>query len=173
MRLGATGRADNGRRYDAPTIRRGETVMARSSLFALALSLVAISAQAPDVKASGPPRAKAPAGAEVYFVAPKDGETVGQDVTVRFGLKGMGVAPAGTVKDGTGHHHLLIDSKVAPAGDAPIPNDDTHKHFGAGQTETVVHLAPGDHTLQLDLGDAAHMQFDPPLVSKTITIHVK
>jgi len=144
------------------------------SLFVVALLVSSASSFAQEApKTAGPPRSKAPAGAEVYFISPKDGETVGQDVTVRFGLKGMGVAPAGVVKDNTGHHHLLIDNKTAPPADQPIANDETHKHFGLGQTETSVHLAPGDHTLQLDLGDAAHMQFDPPLTSKTITIHVK
>jgi hypothetical protein len=114
----------------------------------------------------------APPGAEVYFISPKNGATVHGPVTVRFGLKGMGVAPAGVQKDGTGHHHLLIDTDLPPL-DQPVPTDDHHKHFGAGQTETTLDLPPGKHTLQLLLGDAAHMPHDPPVMSKPITITVK
>ena len=114
-----------------------------------------------------------PAGAEVYIVSPKDGATVGQSVTVVFGLKGMGVAPAGVKKEGTGHHHLLVDVKELPTAGQPIPKDDTHLHFGNGQTETTLKLAPGTHTLQLELADENHIPFDPAIVSKKITVHVK
>ncbi|MEO8672061.1 MAG: DUF4399 domain-containing protein [Tahibacter sp.] len=124
-------------------------------------------------KPSGLPRTKAPPGVELYFISPVDGATVGKELTVRFGLKGMGVAPAGTIKEGTGHHHLLIDVTSLPAMDQPLPNDAQHKHFGAGQTESNISLTPGDHTLQLVLGDAAHIPFDPPIVSPKITVHVK
>jgi hypothetical protein len=119
------------------------------------------------------PTHKAPADARVYIISPADGATVGRDVTVRFGLSGMGVAPAGVEKKDTGHHHLLIDVATLPSAGQPIPNDEHHKHFGGGQTETVLHLAPGTHTLQIELGDANHVPFDPPVVSKRITIHVK
>ena len=98
---------------------------------------------------------------------------MGQDVTVKFGVKHVKVAPSTDNAPGTGHHHLLIDVTSLPPGDAPIPNDATHKHYGKGQTEDTIHLAPGTHTLQLDFADAAHMQFDPPLVSRKITVHVK
>lgn len=118
-------------------------------------------------------REKAPAGAEVFFVSPKDGAHVGQDVRVEFGVKGILLLPAGDATPGSGHHHLLIDARGLPPLDAPIPNDATHKHYGKGQTEDTIHLAPGTHTLQLDFADARHLQFDPPLVSKKITIHVK
>lgn len=117
----------------------------------------------------------APAGAEVYFIVPQDGATVTSPVTVKFGLKGMGVAPAGVEKDNTGHHHLLIDID-APSGDAldaPLPADDNHKHFGGGQTETTVELAPGSHTLQLLLGDWSHIPHNPPVLSQKITITVQ
>lgn len=123
--------------------------------------------------ASGLPQTKAPAGAEVYIISPQDGATVGSPVTVRFGLKGMGVAPAGTAKADTGHHHLLVDVDQLPPAGQPIPKDDQHIHFGGGQTETTLMLAPGTHTLQLELGDANHVPFEPALVSKKITIHVK
>jgi len=116
---------------------------------------------------------KAPAGAEVYIISPKDGAIVGTEVTVQFGLKGMGVAPAGVKKEGTGHHHLLVDVKNLPAAGQPIPKDDQHIHFGNGQTETTLKLAPGKHTLQLELADENHVPFDPAIVSKPITITVK
>jgi hypothetical protein len=118
-------------------------------------------------------RPKAPHGAKVFIESPKNGATVGQDVTVKFGVKGIALKPASDATPDSGHHHLLIDVKELPPLDAPIPVDATHKHYGKGQTEDTIHLEPGTHTLQLDFGDAAHRQFDPPLVSKKITIHVK
>ena len=117
-------------------------------------------------------RTPAPPDAELYFIAPTDGATVTSPVTVRFGLKGMGVAPAGIQKDATGHHHLLIDTDLPPL-DQPVPSDDHHKHFGAGQTETVIDLSPGKHTLQLLLGDFAHIPHEPPVMSPKITITVE
>ncbi|WP_243042331.1 DUF4399 domain-containing protein [Dyella sedimenti] len=140
-------------------------------LLALALATMAGSALAADAPAL--PATKAPAGAEVYIISPKDGATVGQEVTVLFGLKGMGVAPAGVGKEGTGHHHLLVDVKELPAAGQPIPKDEQHLHFGNGQTETTLKLAPGTHTLQLELGDQNHVPFDPPVLSRKITVHVK
>ncbi len=113
-----------------------------------------------------------PKGAEVYIISPQDGDTVGKTVTVRFGLKGMGVAPAGTDKANTGHHHLMIDGKMLPPMDQPM-NKEVVKHFGGGQTEAEISLSPGKHTLQLILGDKAHVPHDPPVVSKQITITVK
>jgi hypothetical protein len=118
-------------------------------------------------------RTAAPAGAEVYFISPADGDTVSSPVTVKFGLKGMGVAPAGIQVANTGHHHVLIDTPVPANLSAPIPADDAHKHFGAGQTETTIELKPGKHTLQLLLGDALHTPHDPPVQSAVITITVK
>ncbi len=148
--------------------------MHKLSLIAAGLAFIAANVCAQDAaKSNGPPRQKAPAGAKVFFVEPKDGATVGQDVTVKFGVEGIKLAPSTDASPGSGHHHLLIDNKELPAGDAPIPNDATHKHYGKAQTGDTVHLTPGDHTLQLDFADATHMQFDPPLVSKTITVHVK
>ncbi|WP_257388565.1 DUF4399 domain-containing protein [Tahibacter caeni] len=119
------------------------------------------------------PRTAAPAGAELYFIAPADGATVGKEFTVRFGLKGMGVAPAGVTTDKTGHHHLLIDVTELPPMNQPLPNDAQHKHFGGGQTEATLTLPPGKHTLQLILGDALHIPFDPPVMSPKITVTVK
>lgn len=139
----------------------------------LAVTLVfAGAACAADAPASLPV-SKAPAGASVYIISPKDGATVPGTFTVRFGLKGMGVAPAGTAKADTGHHHLLVDVRSLPAAGQPIPKDEHHVHFGNGQTETTLTLPPGTHTLQLELGDANHVPFAPPLVSDRITVHVK
>lgn len=114
----------------------------------------------------------APDGASVYFITPADGATVSSPVTVKFGLKGMGVAPAGIEKAKTGHHHLLINKKLEDY-DNPIPADDNHKHFGGGQTETSITLAPGKHTLQLLVGDHNHIPHTKPVESKVITITVK
>jgi len=143
--------------------------------FAATTLLAAHSALAdePAKPAAAPTRAKAPAGASVFIVSPKNGETVGQDVTVKFGVKGIDLKPATDASPNSGHHHLLIDVADLPAGNAPVPADATHKHYGKAQTEDTIHLTPGDHTLQLDFADFAHMQFDPPLVSQKITVHVK
>ena len=116
-------------------------------------------------------RKPAPADARVYFVGLQDGSVLPQKATIRFGLVGMGVAPAGIERANTGHHHLLIDSKVPPL-DLPIPNDFNHLHFGAGQTEAEVTLPLGTHTLQLILGDENHVPHNPPILSKPIKVIV-
>jgi hypothetical protein len=118
------------------------------------------------------PRTASPAGAMEYFIAPQNGAKVTSPFTVRFGLKGMGVAPAGVTNANTGHHHLLIDADLPP-DNLPIPNDDKHRHFGAGQTEVELTLPPGQHTLQLVLGDANHVPHQPPVHSEKITITVQ
>lgn len=118
------------------------------------------------------PRTAAPQGAELYIISPADNATVTGPVTVRFGLKGMGIAPAGIQLADTGHHHLLVDTDVPPL-DKPIPADANHVHFGKGQTETTLTLAPGKHTLQLILGDHLHVPHQPAVVSQKITITVK
>jgi hypothetical protein len=119
------------------------------------------------------PRTASPAGAEVYIISPEDGATVHSPFAVRFGLKGMGVAPAGTVKENTGHHHLLVDVDQLPPQALPLPSNDHVRHFGGGQTETQLMLPPGKHTLQLELADANHVPFNPPVLSKKITITVE
>lgn len=118
-------------------------------------------------------REPSPANAEVYIVSPKDGAKVKSPVTVVFGLKGMGVAPAGIKFDGTGHHHLLIDSELPADLSQPLAANEKSVHFGKGQTETSVTLPPGKHTLQLVLGDSLHVPHDPPVVSKKISITVE
>ncbi len=131
-----------------------------SLLFAISLAGI-VAAKSPS-----------PEGAELYFITPNNGDLVKSPVTVRFGLKGMGVAPAGVEKAKTGHHHLIIDADLPPMN-LPIPKDAQHKHFGGGQTETVIELSPGKHTLQLLLGDHNHQPHDPPIKSKRITIYIK
>jgi hypothetical protein len=131
-----------------------------------ALTLVCVGAFAAERTAS-------PAGAEVYIVSPKEGARIKGPVTVVFGLKGMGIAPAGIKFDNAGHHHLLIDSD-APADLAqPLPANEKSVHFGKGQTETTLTLPPGKHTLQLVLGDALHVPHEPAVISKKITIVVE
>jgi hypothetical protein len=112
-------------------------------------------------------------GAAVYFVTPMDGDIVSSPVAVRFGLEGLGVAPAGVERQGTGHHHLLVNLDQLPALDQPIPADDRHIHFGGGQTQTTLELPPGKHTLQLLVGDHLHVPHEPPITSEKITITVK
>jgi len=114
-----------------------------------------------------------PAGAKVYFINLKSGQDVTSPFLVQFGLSGMGVAPAGVEKPNTGHHHLLIDTSLS--GDAlkqPIPMDETHRHFGNGQTEAMITLQPGKHTSQLVLGDWSHVPHVPPVMSEVITVMV-
>lgn len=144
----------------------------RTRYFFVGLLAIALGAAALAQTPSAMPRTAAPADAKVYFISPKNGETVKGPVTVRFGLTGMGVAPAGTVAENTGHHHLIVDAPL-PAMDQPLPKDATHLHFGKGQTETVLTLAPGKHTLQLVFADANHIPHNPPVNSEQITITVK
>jgi len=115
----------------------------------------------------------APPGVDVYIISPADGDVVSQTFTVRFGLQGLGIAPAGIDRDKTAHHHLLIDTKVLPNLTKPLQATDKVRHFGGGQTETKLTLKPGKHTLQLLLGNYAHVPHDKPLMSKKITITVK
>jgi hypothetical protein len=143
------------------------------ALFALGLLCSGLAFAETAAKPATPARSRAPRHAQVFFVSPKNGAKIGPDVTVKFGAKGIAIKPASDNAPDSCHHHLLIDNAELPAGNVPIPNDATHKHYGKGQTEDTVHLEPGKHTLQLDCADAAHMQFDPPLVSKKITVHVK
>ena len=122
---------------------------------------ISVSAQTPS-----------PEGARLYFISPDDGDTVTSPVTVKFGLRNMGVAPAGVNIENTGHHHIVIDAELPPLNQ-PIPADKNHVHFGKGQTETTLELSPGKHTLQLLLGDHTHIPHNPPVISDKITITVK
>jgi hypothetical protein len=139
----------------------------RLSLLTIALLSTIAVAQAGETPA--------PADAKVYFINLKDGDTVTSPVTIRFGLSGMGIAPAGTEAPNTGHHHLLIDAPTLE-GDAlneAIPMDEHHLHFGKGQTEASVTLTKGSHTLQLVLGDWSHIPHKSPVMSERITVNVE
>jgi Domain of unknown function (DUF4399) len=116
-------------------------------------------------------RTPSPPGAKVYFIQPKDGQTVKGRVQVVMGLAGMGIAPAGIDSPQTGHHHLLINVDKVNTG-AAIPNDETHRHFGRGETETMLDLPAGKHTLQLVLADREHIPHNPPVMSPKITVNV-
>lgn len=131
------------------------------------LSLLTLTAQA-----GGGERSSAPQGASAYIISPADGAVVKSPVRVVFGLRGMGVAPAGVDKANTGHHHLLIDVEDLPSMNMPLPADERHRHFGGGQTEADIELAPGKHRLQLILGDKHHVPHDPVVRSESITITV-
>lgn len=137
----------------------------------LAAAFVAVAALAPTITLAETP---SPPGAAVYFINLKDGDTVTSPFKVQFGLTGIGVAPAGSQNPNTGHHHLLIDSQLSPEQmKQPIPADAQHRHFGGGQTEAVLMLPAGQHTLQLVFADGSHIPHNPPVVSPVINVTVK
>jgi Domain of unknown function (DUF4399) len=138
----------------------------------LAAPLAAVPLADAQTPAASLERTPSPPGTEAYIISPKDGAKVHGPVLVQFGLKGMGIAPAGVKMDNTGHHHLLIDAEAPSDLSAPLPATDKIVHFGKGQTETTLHLSPGKHTLQLLLGDQNHVPHNPPVMSKKITITV-
>lgn len=142
-----------------------------TTISAVAPAPLNVSASQP-VLSSGYKKVTAPVDAAVYFVNLKNGDNVSSPVRVQFGLKGMGVAPAGVEKAGTGHHHLLVGVNSVDAN-APLPTDERHRHFGGGQTEVMLDLKPGTHTLQLMLGDQNHIPHHPPVLSERITINVR
>lgn len=141
-------------------------------LAALSAAAALLAAAHSALAQSGSGRQPAPKGAEVYFHYPLDGLRVPERFTVRMGLKEMGLAPAGTEWPNTGHHHLLINTEPGPP-DQPIPADYNNIHLGNGQSEVVVTLPKGRHTLQLLLGDHNHVPHDPPVMSRKITIYVR
>ena len=137
----------------------------------LAFSIVAIALAVRAEEAAPIKRTAPPPDAKVYIISPAAGE-VSNPITIRFGLTGMGVAPAGVAAPNTGHHHLILDA-AAPPQNAAFPKDDHYRHFGGGQTEVTLDLPPGEHTLQLELADKDHVPFDPPLLSEVVKIRVK
>ncbi|MEZ5560261.1 MAG: DUF4399 domain-containing protein [Pseudomonadales bacterium] len=138
-----------------------------ATAFIVAAAVFTGAAHAADVALS-----PSPAGAKVYFISPADGDVVGTTFTVRFGLSGMGVAPAGVDVANTGHHHLLINAPDDLDFTKPLPASDQVRHFGGGQTETQLTLEPGTYKLQLVLGNYLHIPHDPPVVSEPITVTV-
>jgi hypothetical protein len=145
---------------------------------AILATVIGLSFSAPVMAQQKSEGAPAAATAKVYFISPKDGDTVSSPVHVQFGLKGMGVAPAGVDFENTGHHHVLVD-RAAVTATSPMMKDYMQTdvpdllHFGKGQTEADVKLAPGKHTLQMVLGDQDHHPHNPPVISERITITVK
>ena len=109
----------------------------------------------------------------IYIISPKNGDEITSPVRVIFGLKDMGVAPAGTIKKNTGHHHLLVNLNELPDLKLPLPSNENLIHFGSGQTETDIKLKKGLNTLQLILGNHMHVPHQPPLISKKIKVTVK
>jgi len=161
----------------------------RNTLPPMNIRLLILSSLLLSVAACGPAPEPAPAaeqhadmtnsrtpsaeGAHSYIISPADGAVVSSPVTVLFGLEGMGVAPAAVQVDGTGHHHLMVDVNELPDMSQPLPSNSNHIHFGKGQTQAEIDLEPGEHTLQLVLGDFAHTPHEPPVVSERITITVQ
>jgi uncharacterized protein DUF4399 len=148
-----------------------EFVMRSFLISSAVVAFSVVSMNAPLIAGETP----APEGASVYIISPADGDAISGPVTVQFGLTGMGVAPAGVAKEKTGHHHLLLDTPMLAGEDLDfsIPADENHIHFGGGQTETTLELAPGTHTLQLLVGDQNHVPHNPPIASEVITITVE
>jgi len=140
-------------------------------MFAIATALVLATASVAVAQAQE--RTPSPKGAKVFIISPKNGETVTSPVTVKFGIKGMTLAPAGTKQENSGHHHLLVDTDPPADLNQPLPATDKIVHFGKAQTETTLTLPPGKHTLQLLLADQNHIPHKPPVLSKKITITVK
>ena len=111
------------------------------------------------------------ANPKVYFINLEDGDRVESPFLIQFGLSGMGIAPAGTDRSNTGHHHLLINVDDIDLS-KPIPSSSNHIHFGGGQTESLIDLIPGDYSVQLVLGDMTHTPHNPPVISQRINITV-
>jgi hypothetical protein len=141
----------------------------KNTLALLAFSLIGIAL----VAQAGEPNSDIAADAQVYFISPSDGQVVTSPFAVKFGLKGMGIAPAGIQRDNTGHHHLLINTDVLPNLSMSLPATDKIRHFGGGHTETELTLPPGEHTLQLLMGNFAHIPHAVPVLSDKITITVE
>lgn len=111
--------------------------------------------------------------AKVFIIEPANGATVPGTFTIKFGATGVEIAPAGTNKPNSGHHHLLIDTETLPDFHTPLPASPTLIHFGKAQTETQITLPPGKHSLQLVLGDYMHVPGDNPVISEKITVTVR
>ena len=139
----------------------------------LATMTITLSTQAAETKTSAAHKAHAATKATVAILEPTDGATVATTFTVKFGAEGVAIVPAGTIQENSGHHHLLIDVEEMPNLHAPLPMTANLVHFGKGQTETEITLAPGTHTLQLMIGNHAHIPGDKPTMSKKITVTVK
>jgi hypothetical protein len=132
------------------------------------LSMLAVLAGV--AKAHSPPE-----DARVFFIEPTDGAVVASPVRIEMGIENFGITPAGTegrIRHTSGHHHVLVDVETLPSMDAPIPRDAQHLHLDGGETELMLDLPPGRHSLQLLLGDEDHEPHAPPLLSERIWITV-
>lgn len=136
-----------------------------------ALLAAALASWSLNVGATGGPTGRDDS-ANLYIIGLHHGEKVQNPVRIRFGLSGMGVAPAGIDSPNTGHHHLLIDVETLPDLSQPLPSNEHVRHFGKGQTETLIELSPGKHSLRLVLGDHMHRPHAQPLMSEPIVIEV-
>ncbi|MDF0729394.1 DUF4399 domain-containing protein [Pseudomonas entomophila] len=157
-----------------------KSLVSRAAVAGLLMGVSLVASAADALKSQQPPE-----GAKVFIVSPADGATVDKTFTVKFGIEGMALKPAGDQTPHTGHHHLLVDVDKAPAADQPLPTSLLPEgnqplpagpqvlHFGKAQTEVSLTLTPGKHTLQLVLGDQYHVPFKPSVESKTITVNVQ
>jgi hypothetical protein len=138
----------------------------------LLASLLASAVIFADDTAAGDHRRSSAGDGRVDFVSPSDGDAVAGTFRLQFSVSGMEISPAGTDLENTGHHHLLIDVDELPDFNLPVPKNDHFVHFGGGQTETEITLAPGKHTLQLLFADYAHIPHHPVVMSEVITVYV-
>jgi Domain of unknown function (DUF4399) len=106
----------------------------------------------------------------VRFSNLRNGDTVRTPFWVEFGIRGMGVIPAGNPNPKAGHHHLLIDTPLPSDHQGKIPFSDTHKHFGKAQTGTLLDLPPGKHTLRLLFADHEHRPYFVYSPEITVTV---
>ena len=158
--------------FPAPLHRRAQTIVKKLRISFILLTVIGFIASLP-AQAIAANLSTAPETARAYIIEPSNGQTVPAEFAVKFGLVGMGIAPAGIDQANTGHHHLLIDLNAEPDLTEPLPATANIKHFGGGQTETTLSLPPGRHTLQLLLGNYSHIPHDHPVLSKKIEITVK
>lgn len=151
----------------------GEQAATATEATAVAEEVTTATAAVSAEVTANPLISKAPADAKVYIISPADGEVVSSTFAVKFGLSGMGIAPAGIDMENTGHHHILIDLDEMPDMSMPLPTTENVVHFGVGQTETTLTLSPGEHTLQLLLGNHLHVPHQNPVISEKITVTVQ
>ena len=111
-----------------------------------------------DAKPDAMPKPELASAAKVFFVSPKDGDTVKSPVKIEFGIEGAEVKPAGEDVPNSGHHHLIINGSGINHGDV-VPNDEKHIHYGKGQTSTEVELAPGSYTLTMQFANYLHQSY--------------
>ena len=138
------------------------------TVFAFSMLIPSCGDQTPETSPPDPislPALEVPTGARVFFKSPESGAKLTSPIKLQFGVSGMEIRPAGTDEKGTGHHHVLIDRGAFPMGEI-IPADETHKHFGLGQTEAELVLTPGKHRLTMQFADFMHRSFGKQMASE-------